>query len=345
MVKALAQEIVLQQHFFQPHTHIRSIYFGGGTPSILDATDIDALLKAIKQHFIVSPQVEITIEINPNDLSQEKIDAWKSAGINRYSVGIQSFFEPDLVYLQRSHNDEQALHSLTLFKKNGVTNFSADLIFGIPTGTIQTIQQNLDILIAHQVPHISCYSLTVEPHTLLSKLTKKKLIQQVDNEQQAEEFLYINQFLTQHNYEQYEISNYALPRHHSLHNSHYWSGQSYLGIGPSAHSLNGPIRQWNTKNNMLYMSSIEKGLVPFEQEILNTNALYNEFVMLNLRQSQGLSLLVLEQQLGKQYSDYFSQQLATINKTYYSFNAEKIQLTNAGKLYCDGIVSTLFCVD
>ena len=288
LVAALLKEIELQQEYFGQET-VETIYFGGGTPSLLQIEDLILEIDKIRSIYTVAENAEITLETNPDDITEEKLIRWKEVGINRLSIGIQSFFEEDLQWMNRAHNVQQAIDNLQL-AKNYFDNITIDLIYGTPLLTNEKWKQNVDTAIAFSVPHLSCYALTVEPKTPLQKMINSGKAEDVDPYKQSEQFLLLMQWLEEAGYEHYEISNFAKPGFCSRHNSSYWQGRKYLGIGPSAHSFDGSSRQWNVSNNTSYIESISKGIIPFEKEILTPVQKMNEYIMTSLRTSEGLNL-------------------------------------------------------
>jgi oxygen-independent coproporphyrinogen-3 oxidase len=317
---------------------IDTIYFGGGTPSLLTAGDHAALIGKTYTTFKTSPNPEITIETNPDDISEEKLKDWKGAGINRLSIGIQSFFEEDLKWMNRAHTAQQAVDSLQSAVKH-FDNITVDLIYGTPLLTNEKWKKNIDRVISEGVAHLSCYALTVEPKTLLYKLIKEQKTADIDPDKQSEQFLLLMQWMEQTGYEHYEISNFAKPGSRSKHNSSYWRGKKYLGVGPSAHSFDGTSRQWNIANNNTFIDSIEKGILPYEKEVLSPTQQLNEYIMTSLRTMEGLDLNVVE--------DVVRNQLQTGSKKFIErgLMAEEkghLKLTSEGKLLADGIAAELF---
>ena len=320
-----------------------TIYFGGGTPSLLSVTEIKRLLDTVHQYYNVSENAEITLEANPDDINEIKLAEWKSIGINRFSIGVQSFKEEDLVWMNRAHNAEQAIRCINLVKDAGFQNYSVDLIYGTPTLSDDDWKKNVQTLIALDVPHISCYALTVETKTVLHKLISLKKIEDVDTEKQAAQFLLLIDWLTDAGYEHYEISNFAKPGYRSKHNSSYWQGEAYIGIGPSAHSFNGNTRKWNVSNNALYIKSLQKNVIPYEEEKLTDMQRLNEYVMTSIRTVEGIDLDFIEKKFGEQKcselqtaSEKYSQNKKIITKNH------RLILTNEGKLFADGIAADLF---
>jgi oxygen-independent coproporphyrinogen-3 oxidase len=337
LVAALLKEMELQQEYFGKET-VNTIYFGGGTPSLLQMADLSLQIEKIRSIFKVDENAEITIETNPDDIDEEKLIAWKKIGINRLSIGVQSFFNEELQWMNRAHNAEQALANLQLAKKH-FDNITIDLIYGTPLLTNEKWKQNIERAIQWDIPHISCYALTVEPKTPLQKMIKLGTSQDVNPDKQSEQFLLLMQWLEDAGYEHYEISNFAKPGFRSQHNSSYWKGKKYLGLGPSAHSFDGNSRQWNISNNTIYIESIEKGFIPFEKEELSPAQKMNEYIMISLRTMEGLDLEKIEikerDKLFKIAGRYIEQGLMKRENNF-------LTLTKQGKLLADGIAASLF---
>ncbi len=337
LLGALLKETELQKNYLEDDV-IETIYFGGGTPSLLNILDLKLQIGKIGQFFNISKDAEITLEANPDDITEEKLLGWKKIGINRLSIGVQSFFEEDLLWMNRAHNARQAIDNLQ-FAIQHYNNITVDLIYGHPLLTNEKWQQNVAKVIALGIPHISCYALTVEPKTPLQKMITEKKKEDVQPEKQAEQFLLLMQWLDDAGYEHYEISNFARPGFRSRHNSSYWQGKKYLGLGPSAHSFNGERRQWNISNNNLYMESLEKNKLPFEQELLNPAQKLNEYIMTSLRTAEGLDLKKIPMELREQILTECKKYLDTGKVSLLN---EKLVLTNKGKLFADGIAAELF---
>lgn len=341
MTAAIVTEARLQQNYLDEP--VETIYFGGGTPSLLSGEQLNSILSGIRNIFSVSDQAEITLEANPDDINTPSLEIWKAAGINRLSIGIQSFFEADLTWMGRAHNAEQALACVQLAQYAGFNNLSIDLIYGGPTLTDEHWKQNLQTAIELKVPHLSCYALTVEPKTILAKKINDRLLEEVDPDKQAIHFNMLIEYTAAAGYEQYEISNFALPGMRSKHNSSYWSGSHYLGLGPGAHSYNGVSRQWNIANNSLYLSSLKQESIPAEIELLTSQQRVNEYIMTSLRTSEGLDLNLLEK-TGD--SGIVADVLELANK----FIAQGTLIRSGnfliippkGKFYADGIAAELF---
>ncbi|MCD2423485.1 radical SAM family heme chaperone HemW [Niabella pedocola] len=339
LVQAIAKETAFSAAAdFIEREPVQTVYFGGGTPSLLPAADIDLLLNEIRKHYPVTADAEITLEANPDDLVADKLETWKRSGVNRLSIGVQSFFEPDLLWMNRAHNAAQAAGGLELAVQY-FDNITIDLIYGVPGLTNERWKQNVDTALKAGIPHLSCYALTVEPQTPLDKMVRKHIREDVNGELQSEQFLLLMDWLQHAGYEHYEISNFAKPGFRSRHNSAYWKGVPYYGFGPAAHSFNGTLRRWNVAHNQQYIRAIHSGHIPYEEEVLTPAQRQNEYVMIALRTSEGIALAPLDgparQQLLKQAGIYRERGWLTIDDA-------RIRLTNEGKLFADGIAADLF---
>jgi oxygen-independent coproporphyrinogen III oxidase len=341
-INALLCEIKLQKKYVE-HKAIETIYFGGGTPSLLDENELVKIVNEIKLHFDVNESIECTLEANPDDITEQKIAAWKRVGVNRLSIGIQSFFEEDLKFMNRSHTAEQAQQCVRIAQVGGIENISIDLIFGYPLLTNDKWKGNLQQAFALNVNHLSCYAMTVEPETALASMILKKKEQPINSEQSAQQFDYLMEQMSLNGYDHYEISNYAKPNFRAQHNTNYWKGVSYLGLGPSAHSFNGISRQWNVSNNALYCKSIEQNEVPFEVEILTPEEKFNEYVLVSLRLIDGISLKTAEVKYPKSDFAVWNKLIERIEQNeLIEIVNDCVKLTNKGKLFADDIASDLF---
>jgi oxygen-independent coproporphyrinogen-3 oxidase len=341
LLQALIKEISLQKTYLGNNT-IETIYFGGGTPSLLSADELNLLIGTITKLHTVSANAEITIEANPDDLDKAKLQALRQTDINRFSIGIQSFFDDDLEWMNRVHRASEAEASVKRAQDLGFENITVDLIYGYPLLNDTKWKHNLDKVFELGIPHISSYSMTVEPQTALASFIKKKKQAAMDDQQSAEQFILLIDAMQTHGFEHYEISNFCKPGHYSKHNSNYWKGVKYLGIGPSAHSYNGETRQWNIANNAKYIQAVEKAEIPAETELLTETDRLNEYIMTSLRTMWGLDLGKLntiakgaDGQLNKAAQRYFE-------NGWIEQKNEVIYLTQAGKLYADNIASELF---
>ncbi len=343
LLDALQQEMELQQHYFPEKAGLDTLYFGGGTPSLLSAAEIKKLLATADELFAINENAEITLEGNPDDLSRGKLRALKSAGINRLSIGIQSFFDRDLRWMNRAHDGKQAVQCLQEVYAAGFANFSADLIFGIPGLTDRQWQENISRMLHFEVPHLSCYALTLEPRTSLAHLIHTNKMPPLDEEQAARQFEILMERLSEAGYEQYEISNFAKPGYRSRHNSSYWKGIPYLGIGPAAHSFRPQERQWNVANNARYIKSIQSGVLPCEKEILHEALQWDEYIMTALRTIEGCDRDYIVTHFGAERWDWLVQQCQPfIRAAQLILINNRIVLTSKGKLFADGIAAELF---
>jgi oxygen-independent coproporphyrinogen-3 oxidase len=342
LINGLLKEITMTTAFSGSET-IATIYLGGGTPSLLDAKELNAIFNALHSKFSIASDAEITLEANPDDISPEKLRTWKQAGINRLSIGIQSFFEEDLKWMNRAHNTQQAMRCISEAQDAGFSNLSIDLIYGTPTLPDDHWQWNVEKVIGFSVPHISCYALTVEPKTALQQLIHKHKMQDTDPEQQARQFLQLIQWLNGAGYEHYEISNFSLPGRRSRHNTSYWQGKPYYGFGPSAHSFNGAdTRSWNIANNALYIKSIREGILPVEKEVLTEAQKVNEYIMTSLRTIEGIDLDLIRSKFGENTARGLQKKAGRFPPEHVLTENSFLRLTNAGKLFADGIAAELF---
>ena len=350
MVAALAKEIEMRSKSITHHPSpipetIETIYFGGGTPSILRIADLKFLIDAVYRNYKVADNPEITVEANPDDLDEETIVELANSPVNRLSIGIQSFFEDDLKMMNRAHNAEEAKNCLEIAKQY-FDNISIDLIYGIPDMSNEKWLQNIETALSFGVPHISSYALTVEPKTALHSFIQKGIIPQPDDEVASQHFETLVTTLTEKGFIHYELSNFGKENYFSRNNSSYWLGKKYIGIGPSAHSYDGTNRGWNVSNNALYITSIQENKLPIEIETLTKTDRYNEYVMTGLRTIWGVSLDRVEHEFGKTYLDYLNQQAAKFIDDHLLFLDENIlRTTKKGKFLCDGIASDLFLLN
>ncbi len=341
MLQAISSEALLRKEYIQQN--ISTIYFGGGTPSLLAIHDLRFILEKLKESFTINEDAEITLEANPDDITEEKLIGWGSSGINRLSIGIQSFFDEDLQWMNRAHNKQQAIESLSSVKKY-FDNITIDLIYGSPTLTDEHWKENVETALALNIPHLSCYALTVEPKTALATMIAQQKKENTDADKQARHFELLMQWLNEAGYEHYEISNFAKPGFRSKHNSSYWKGEHYIGLGPSAHSFNGTSRQWNISNNALYIQSLEKSELNFEEEILTASQQLNEYIMTSMRTVEGINfaddrwLMTDDSTKNKIISS--AKKWEVNGKIILDENS--LRLTDKGKFLADGIASDLF---
>jgi oxygen-independent coproporphyrinogen-3 oxidase len=341
LVDCLIKEIELRKE--ELHNEIiETIYFGGGTPSMLSQHEINRIIQSVYEHHRVVSNPEISLEANPDDLSLSKILELSKSKVNRLSIGVQSFFERDLKLMNRAHNAQEAKESLALARKY-FENISLDLIYGIPGLSHDEWRENIQTALAFGVPHISSYALTVEPKTALESFIEKGIIDEVDDEHAQEQFHILIDELDKAGFVHYELSNFGKPNFFSKNNSSYWQGVSYLGIGPSAHSFDGHQRSWNVRNNAKYIKTIQQNKLPIERETLSKTDRYNEYIMTGLRTIWGVNLEKVKQDFGIKYYDYLllqSEKYRTEELLYIEQN--KLKTTQKGKFLSDGIASDLF---
>ncbi|WP_344715933.1 radical SAM family heme chaperone HemW [Winogradskyella damuponensis] len=344
LINALCQELELRKGEFK-NSSVETIYFGGGTPSLLTNDELQFIIDSVYKNYKVSDHPEITLEANPDDLSKERIIALSKSPINRLSIGIQSFFEADLKLMNRAHNANEAKSCLEEATKH-FDNISLDLIYGIPGASNVQWLANIERALSFGVPHISSYALTVEPKTALASFIKKGIIDNVDDEQAHEQFHMLKDKLEASGFVHYELSNFGKDGYFSKNNSAYWQGKSYLGIGPSAHSFNGKQRGWNVKNNSKYINAIAQHELPIEIETLTQTDQYNEYIMTGLRTIWGVSFRKVEEDFGIVFKDYLIEQSEVfINQQLLYIDDGHLRVTKKGQFLCDGIASELFKIN
>lgn len=341
LVESIVSEIELSKDYLDGET-IETIYFGGGTPSLLNGDELKAVLDTI---YNVHPKIdlkELTLEANPDDLTPEKISELSSLqgmGLNRLSIGIQSFYNADLIYMNRAHSSGEALNAIKRAQEAGFSDLTIDLIYGTPTMSDEKWRSNIHQAIDLGIAHISSYALTVEAKTNLDRNIKKGKSQPVDEAQSSRQFDILMQEMATAGYDQYEISNFALPGKHAIHNTNYWRGQKYLGLGPSAHSFDGQSRRWNVANNQVYIKSIQEGTIPFEVELLTPAQQSNEYIMTSLRTMWGTDMTKLQTE---EHKSQILESLKEIDPSLYVMQADVLKLTQQGKHFADRIASDLF---
>lgn len=344
MVMALANELLLRKNEFHQET-IATIYFGGGTPSVLSSEEINFLIETVYNNYNVSEKPEITLEANPDDLSGDRIIELAQSRINRLSIGVQSFFEDDLQLMNRAHNAEEAKRSLEMATRY-FDNLSIDLIYGIPGMSNEKWLQNVETALAFGIPHISSYALTVEPKTALKKMIATGKIAPPDDDVAQQHFKILTEILAENGFIHYELSNFAKENYFSKNNSAYWLGKKYLGIGPSAHSYNGISRSWNVANNSIYLKALAKNKLPSETETLTENDRYNEYIMTGLRTIWGVSLERIASEFGEKHRGYLLKQADKfLNDGLLIIENGILKTTPKGKFLTDGIASDLFLVN
>ena len=341
-IDTLLDEIKLQRNYLGDQL-INTIYFGGGTPSLLSVNELKVIFSCLNNNFHISDDPEITLEANPDDISEKWVKAMKNTPVNRISLGVQSFFDDDLKYLNRIHSGDDAVAAIKRLQDHGVIELSIDLIYGIPTLTNQKWKQNLISFIDFKLPHLSAYALTVEDKTLLYALIKKKKLKAPSEDAIIDQFKILIKLTEEQDYIHYEISNFAKKDYYSKHNSLYWTGGHYLGLGPSAHSYNGNSRRWNKAGIKTWLALKEYYNESFEEEILSTDQRYNEYIMTSLRTVWGCDHDLVRDEFGTRYANHLLKEAAAfIHEQKIEQRGNRLFLTNKGKLFADGIASELF---
>ena len=345
LISSINKEIYFRRDYLGID-EVKTIYFGGGTPSILNKKEIESILNSIYKNFRISNNAEITVEINPNDLTKEKINNYVDLGINRFSIGVQSFCDDQLKKMNRSHSYNDIIKCISLIKKKGLINFSLDLIYGLPNMSISLWQETLEQAINLSPSHLSCYCLTIEKETVFHKMLIDGSLKIDSDDIIKSQFLLMRKILISENFSHYEISSFAKPNFKSNHNSSYWRGEKYLGVGPSAHSYNGQNRHWNIKNNIKYIKAIDDGSLSFyEEEILTNENKINEQILMGLRTSEGVSKKKLFSMLTKKDQVKIQSKINDFESLNLLFSTEdRFSLTEEGMILCDKITSDLFLV-
>ena len=345
MIEALKKEISLRKNELES-SNLKSLYFGGGTPSILKVDELQSIIDEVLKHFSFDPNIEITLEANPDDLDKNFLQNLVKTPVNRLSIGTQSFFDEDLKLMNRAHNSGEAESSIKRAQDFGLTNISIDLIYGSPTSNLEIWKKNLDKTIELQVPHISSYALTVEPKTALNTWISQGKIVAPKEAEQHEEFFYMTDFLKDNGFDHYEISNFGKPGFHSQHNSAYWKSQEYLGIGPSAHSYNGRNeRSWNIANNQLYINSLNQSKLAKETEILTEKDQFNEMLMIGLRTIWGVDLTSLKEKFTTELLEKFQSQIKNkLEDGILQIENNHLKIPEKHWFLADGIAADLFLI-
>lgn len=342
VVRAMCLELE-QRAATWPDKNVQTVYFGGGTPSLLDETELGLLMQKIRETYTVAPDAEVTLEANPDDITDGNLAAWKKNGINRLSIGIQSFYDRDLHYMERIHTASEAESAIRRAQAAGITNLTIDLIYGTPGLTAEEWKHNLQKAVELGIPHISAYALTVEEGTPLFHRIRKKQKKAPDEDLQADQFLFMSEFLESRGFGHYEVSNLARPGMESRHNSSYWQGVPYMGIGPSAHSYDGRNRRMNVSNNARYVSAFEREAVPyFEEEILTDTDRYNEYLLTRLRTRGGLDREDFEKRYSTGEWVAVLDELSELPEAFLSVTETGVGLSREGMLHADGIAAELF---
>lgn len=341
MIDAICKELTMRKEVFDNQS-VATIYFGGGTPSLLTNSEIDQLFDAITRNYNLGDLKEVTIEANPEDISMDLLKHWRGKGINRISLGVQSFFDDDLQQMNRIHTAMQAEHAIRMIQEVGFKNFSIDFMFALPLLSNEQLIKNLERAIAFNVPHISCYNLTVKEQTALLELIKRGKIEELSEDKSIQQFELIMGKLADHRYLQYEISNYALEGYKSIHNSAYWEQRPYLGVGPSAHSFYKNSRTHNVRNNKKYINAVQTGSPFYDVEELSERDFFNEFIMTRLRTSKGINIRELELLFPKYVRAFKDKTSDFLRGGQLAFFGDEYRLTKAGKMVADYVASEFF---
>ncbi len=348
MINAICEELHLRKNELEGT--VKTIYFGGGTPSILSSEELQQIFDAIYANYTISENPEITLEANPDDIlsvraqSRTIFEDFKTLGINRLSIGVQSFFEEDLILMNRAHNASEALDCIKVAKKY-FDNITIDLIYGIPGMSKERWVENLNIAMELQVPHLSCYVLTVEPKTALKKFIEQGKVAPIDEDVAQQHHEILLEVTENAGYDNYEFSNFGKPGFRSHNNTAYWEGKSYLGIGPSAHSYDGNHRSWNVENNTKYIKGIEAGELPSEKETLSKEDKYNEYIMIGLRTEKGISLRNVEEEFGVEFLEYIMEQaFKPLREGHLIIDDRILRVARKSRFLSDGIASDLFWI-
>ena len=343
MWTAMEKELHLRSN--EVNLPIESIYFGGGSPSLLQPQKIEAMITTVQKHFQLNPKVEVTLEVNPDDVEITYLVGLKNTGINRLSLGVQSFYEKELLVMNRAHRAKQALEALDLIVKL-FPNFTLDMIYGMPYSNLNSWEKNLDIALSFNPPHLSAYALTVEENTALFNQVKKGEVVLVSEEEVQDQYQLMIEKMDASGYVNYEFSNFGKPDYFSVNNQNYWKGKPYLGIGPAAHSYDGKtIRKWNVYNNQLYLKAIQENKLPYEQEVLSVKDQYNEYLMTGLRTIDGISLAYVRQTFGLQYGRYLEEQAERhFDSRNFYWDGDFMKISKKAKFLTDGIAADLFMV-
>jgi oxygen-independent coproporphyrinogen-3 oxidase len=340
LIHSISKEIG-QRFNYLKNNNLDSIYFGGGTPSLLSEQEFELIFDELKKHFVFDSKTEITIETNPDDISIDNLKIWKRLGINRLSIGLQSFIDEELVWMNRAHNAKQSIDSVLLAQDHGFDNITIDLIYGSKFQDLKTWEKTLKTAVDLNTQHISSYNLTIENKTTLGKKNSIGKEPSINDDLSSQQFLMISDFLTKANFIHYEISNFGKPGFFAKHNSNYWLQKEYLGVGPSAHSYNGSSRQWNLKNNNLYIKAIDQNLSYFEKEELSLKDRFNEYVLTRLRTIWGCDVEEIKLFFGEKLLEHFLKMVEQ-KKTDFEETKGIYILTNHARLYADGIASDFF---
>jgi len=344
LIESILKELEMRRNYLTDKK-ISSIYFGGGTPSLLSRSELESILNKLATIYTWGLDCEITLEANPDDITKTYLKDLNLVGINRLSVGIQSFQERDLQFMNRAHTSSESHAVLDVIDQSDIKEVSVDIIFGTPELSDDELESNLQLVLSHRINHMSCYALTVEEGTALQHFIKTKKIEDLNDDQSARQFTLIQNMLRHNSFEQYEVSNYAKNQIYAVHNTNYWKSVPYLGIGPSAHSFDGQHRSWNIANNQIYMNCIRDGQSYSEVETLDLSEKYNEYIMTRLRTKWGIPVVELQTSFHKFYDYFIKLSKPFLEKQWMIFeNSDSYKLTSQGMLYADHIASVLFYI-
>lgn len=342
MTKAIIRELEMRKEELHPYQGVSTLYFGGGTPSLLAQGELQSIIEAVNKNYILASNAEITLEANPDDLSMTTCSKLYDSGINRLSIGIQSFYDEDLTIMNRAHSAKDSMKAVENAQKAKITNISIDLIYGLPNLGAERWKKNLKLAVKTGVQHISSYGLTVEPKTQLQHWIKTQKAQAPDEAQMAESFSIMKEYLESEGFEHYEISNFAKKGFRSRHNSAYWNGTDYLGIGPSAHSFTNKTRKVNVSSNGKYLKSLSENQLPYTEEILSPQSKYNEYILTRLRTKEGIKLEDFYNKFEPEIQKHFKKRLSIIQKDWFEHDGNSLSLTSLGMLFADAAALHFF---
>ena len=344
MISCIKKELISRKNYLKSSS-VKTIYFGGGTPSILTKYDTNTILKTIYDNYKVSEKLEITLEANPDDLNRKKIADFFNIGINRLSIGVQSFKDDDLIFLNRNHSREDAIRSIKIAQEIGYKNISVDLMYGLPNQSLKHWEDNLNLLFDLNIQHLSAYMLTLEKKTKLFEYVKKNKVKMIDDLTIINQYYRLLSIAKKNNFVQYEISNFAKNNTLSKHNTSYWQNKLFLGVGPSAHSFDYKSRRWNIASNKKYIEKLNNNNIYFEEEVLTISQKFNEYILTNLRTKWGININTIKSRFGDKYAWHTKKMMQKwIEKKYIKENNEIIILTDEGSVFADKIISDLFLV-
>jgi oxygen-independent coproporphyrinogen-3 oxidase len=342
MMNAIQKEIIHRKNYLEEEI-LETIYLGGGSPSVLSAGQLKSLFKVIRDHYDISMDPEITIECNPDDLDPGYLEDLKDLGINRLSIGIQSFHEDDLRFMNRRHGKNQSHHCIEIAPQAGFNNLNIDLIYGIPGLTMEKWEENLDFAVSYLPVHIAAYHITYEKGTVMDYRRMKNRFKIMDEKESLEQYNLLIDKLKENGYQHYEISNFAQPGYVSRHNSAYWKGNKYLGAGPSAHSFNGKSRRWNIDKNTSYINFVHSGSVYYETEELDNNSRFHDYLMTSLRTMWGADLEYIQREFGPTFKEHCQQQAKPfLHSGRMKKDGKKLILSEEGMFIADYIIVALF---